>query len=63
MKYLNGEYHVEVKDYRYKSHPTENSILREQVEPKFLRTQYQAQSETQIRRYQKVIKNDNDEFL
>ena len=23
MKYLNGEYYVEVKDHRYKIHPTE----------------------------------------
>ena len=28
MKTLNGEYFVEVKDHRYKIHPTENIILR-----------------------------------
>ena len=28
MKYLNGEYYVEVQDHRYKIHPTENNILR-----------------------------------
>ena len=28
MKYLNGEYYVEVKDHRYKIHPTEKIILR-----------------------------------
>ena len=28
MKYLNGEYYVEVKDERYRIHPTENNILR-----------------------------------
>ena len=26
MKYLNSEYYVEVKDHRYKIHPTENNI-------------------------------------
>ena len=28
MKYLNGQYYVEVKDHRYKTHPTENILLR-----------------------------------
>ena len=28
MKYLNERYYVEVKDHRYKIHPTENIILR-----------------------------------
>ena len=63
MKYLNGEYYVEVKDHRYKIHPTENIILRKRDEPKSLRTQYQVQNETQIRRNQKVIKNDNDQLV
>ena len=63
MKYLNGEYYVEVKDHRYKIHPTENVILRKRVPPTSLRTQYQVQNETQIRRKQKVIKNDNDQLI
>ena len=63
MKYLNGEYYVEVKDHRYKIHPTENIILRKRDPPKSLRTQYQIQNETQIRRNQKVIKNDNDQLV
>ena len=63
MKYLNGEYYEEVKDKRYKIHPTENIILRLRVEPKWLRTQYQVQNETQIRKNQKVIKNDNDQLI
>ena len=63
MKYLNGEYYVEVKDHRYKIHPTENIILRKRDPPTSLRTQYQVQNETQIRRNQKVIKNDNDQLL
>ena len=28
MKYLDGEYYVEVKDHRHKIHSTENNILR-----------------------------------
>ena len=63
MKYLNGEYYVEVKDHRYKIHPTENIFLRKRDEPKSLRTQYQVQNETQIRRNQKVIKNDNNQLI
>ena len=63
MKYLNGEYYVEVNDHRYKIHPTENIILRKRDEPKSLRTQYQVQNETKIRRNQKVIKNDNDQLI
>ena len=63
MKYLNGEYYVEVKDYRYRIHPTENIIIRKQDPPTSLRTQYQVQNETQIRKNQKVIKNDNDQII
>ena len=63
MKYLDGNYYVEVKDYRYKIHPTENKILRRRDPPTSLRTQYQVQNETQIRKNQKVIKNDNDELI
>ena len=59
MKYLNGEYYVEVKDHRYKIHPTENILLRKRDPPTSLRTQYQVQNETKIRRNQKVIKNDD----
>ena len=58
MKFLHGNYYVEVKDHRYRIHPTENIILRLRDEPKSLRTQYQVQNNTQIRRDQKVIKND-----
>ena len=63
MKYLNGDYYVEVKDHRYKIHPTEKNILGLKDEPKSLRTQYQVQNETKIRRNQKVIKNDDDQLL
>ena len=63
MKYLNGENYVEVKDHRYRIHLTENIILRKRDPPISLRTQYQVQIVTQIRKNQKVIKNDNDELI
>ena len=63
MKYLNGEYYVEVKDYRYKIHPTEKIILRKRNAPASLRTQYQVQKETQIRKNQKFVKNDNNQLV
>ena len=63
MKYLDNNYYVEVKDKRYRIHPTENIVLKLRDEPKSLRTQYQVQNETKIRRNQKVIKNDNDELI
>ena len=59
MKYLNGEYYVEVKDHRYEIHPTENIILRKRDPPVCLRTQNQVQNQTKIRRNQKVVKNDD----
>ena len=63
MKYLNGEYYVEVKDHRYKIHPTENIILRKRDPPSSLRTQYQVQNDTQIRKNQKVIKDNNNQLI
>ena len=63
MKYLNGEYYVEAKDHRYKIHPTENIILPKRDPPTSLRTQYQVQNETQIRKNQKVTRNDMDELV
>ena len=63
MKSLNGEYYVEVKDHWYKIQPTENTILRKWDESKFLTTQYQVQNETQIGRYQKLTKNNNNELV
>ena len=61
MKYLDSNYYVEVKDLRYRVHQTEKIILRLRDDPKSLRTQYQVQNETQIRKNQKVIRNDNNE--
>ena len=63
MKYLDGNYYVEVKDHRYKIHPTESIILRKRDPPTSLRTQYQVQNETKTRGNQKVIKNDNDQLV
>ena len=63
MKYLNGEYYVEVKDHRYKIHPTDNIMLRKRNPPTSVRRQYQVQKETQIRKNQKIIKNGNDQLV
>ena len=63
MKYLNGEFYVEVKDHRYRIHATENIFLRKRDPPQSLRTQYQVQDETQIRKIQKVIIIDNDDMI
>ena len=63
MKYLNGEYYVEVKDNRYKIHPTENIILRKRDPPKSHRTQYQVKNQTQIRTNQKVIRNNDNQLI
>ena len=52
-----------MKDHRYKIHPTENMILRKRDHPTSLRTQYQVQKETQIRRNQEVIENENDQIV
>ena len=61
MKYLDGQYYVEVKDHQYRTRPSKNIILRLPHTPKSLRTQYQVQNETQIRKNHKGIKNDNIE--
>ena len=63
MKYLNVENYVGVKDLRYKIHLTEIILLGKRNESKSLRTQYQVQNEIQIRRNQKVIKNDNYQLV
>ena len=63
MKYPNGNYNVEVKNHRYRIHPTEIIILRRRDPPTSLRTQYQVQIENQIWRNQKVFKNDNDQLV
>ena len=63
MKYLDGNSYVELKDHRYKIHPTEKIILQKRDQATSLRTQYQVQNKTQIRRNQKVIKNDNDQLV
>ena len=63
MKNLNGNYYVEVKYERYRIHPTANNFLRLRDEPKALRTQNQAQNETNIRKNQKFNENNNDELV
>ena len=56
MKYLVGKNYVDVKRLRYRIHPTESFILRLRDPPTFIRTQYQVQNETQIRKNQKVVR-------
>ena len=63
MIFPNGQYYVEVKYYRYRIHPIENTILRYRNPPKFLRTQNQVQNETQIRTNHKLIKINNDGLI
>ena len=63
MNYLDGNYYVEVKDRRYKIHPNAKNLLRRRDEPNSLRTQYQVQNEIQIRKNQKVIRNDNNDLV
>ena len=63
MKLLNGLYYVEVEDHRYKIHPTETILLGLRDPPQSLRTQYQVKINTQIRKNQKVNKNDNDQLV
>ena len=58
MEYLDSNYYVEVKDHRYKIHPTENFIIRLRDEPKSFRTQNHVQNETQIRTNQKTVEHD-----
>ena len=48
MKYLDGQYYVEVKDHPYKIQPTENIILRERDPADSHRNQYQIQNNTEI---------------
>ena len=44
-------------------HPNKNNILRLRDEPKSVKTQYQVQNNTHIRKNEKVIKNVNDEVI
>ena len=59
MKKTDGKYYVEVKDYRYNIHPTGVFLLRKRKEPKSVKTDYQVQIETQNRKIQIVIQNEN----
>ena len=55
MKFLNGQYYVEVKDHRDRIHPTAHKFLQKRDPPTSLRNQYQVQNETLIRKNQKVV--------
>ena len=62
MKTLNGKNYVELKNKRYIFHPNEDIKLRERMEPKTLRTQYQAMIITHIRQNQIVFKTAKGEL-
>ena len=58
MEYLDDQHYVEVKDKRYRIHPTEKIILRKRDPPKSLGTQYQVQKETQVRKNQNIVESN-----
>ena len=62
MKYLNGNYSVEIQDKRYKIHLTQNISLGLRKEIKRLRDQYQVINHIQTSRNQKVVKIRNQMF-
>ena len=57
------ESYIEVKDEGYSIHLNANIILKIRKKPKSLRTQYQVQNDTQMRKNQKIIKNNHDELV
>ena len=63
MKIPKGQNYVEVKDHRYKIHPTKSFILLKRDPPQSLRTQYQVQNNTQIKKNQKVVKKRKNYYL
>ena len=63
MKKLDSNYYVEVRDKRYRTHRTENILLGLREETITLRFQYQVQNVAQIRKSQKVIRNNNDKLV
>ena len=63
MEYLNGKHYVKVKGHCCMIHPTESRFLQKRDPPLALRTQYRSQNNTQFRRVQQVIKNDNDDLV
>ena len=63
MKYLDGNNYVEVKDHRYKIHPTEKKILRKRDQPKSLTTQYQVKNNTKIHTNQKLFRNYDNQLI
>ena len=56
MKKLNGEYYVEVKDHRYKIHPTENIILRKRDEPNLLELNIKFKMRLRLREIKKLLR-------
>ena len=52
-----------MKDHQYINQPTEKFILQKRDPPKSLRTQYQVQNNTQIKKNQERTKNYNEELV
>ena len=63
MKYLNGKCYVEVQNKRDTVQPTEKIILRKKDPAFSLRTQYQVRNIIQIKKNQKLVRNDNHELI
>ena len=63
MKYFSGQHYVWVKEHRYLIQLIEKFLLGLRGPPTSLRTQYQVQNDTQIRKNQKVNRNDNNELV
>ena len=56
MKYLNGYYHIKVRDKRFNIHPKEDITIRKREPSKSLRTQYQEQKKAKLEKSGKVEK-------
>ena len=57
MDYLDGKIFVEIEGKRHTIHSTDKNFLGIRKRPNFLRTKYQVQNETKIRKNQKVAQN------
>ena len=56
MKYLNGEYYVEVKDHGYKIHPTESIIYAKQIHQLLSELNIEFRTRLRLERIKKVSK-------
>ena len=56
MKYLDGNYYVEVKDHRYRIHPTENIILRKRNRQHLLENNIKFKMRLRLERIKKLLR-------